>query len=272
MSTDHKLSTTELSSEGIVKVERNGFVGVLTLNRPEARNAINHSLSLALGSALASLDADPGVRAIVIQGAGSAFCAGQDLKALGAGEPLCVPEHPEWGYAGIVRHRIDTPTIAAVHGYAFGGGLEIILACDLVVLGASARLGLPEVTLGLFAAAGGVPRIAQQVPPKVAARMVLTGSPIDAAEAERWGLVSEVAPDDAVQARALEIAERIAANGPVAVQASKRILRDLAFANTWGAEAWPTVEDEISHVFSSADAAEGVRAFREKRAPIWRGC
>lgn len=257
--------------EGPVLVERIGHVGRITLNRPDARNAIDHALSLALGEALRRLDGDPGIRAIVIQGAGKGFCAGQDLKALAAGEPLGVPERPEWGYAGVARHSIDTPTVAAVHGYAFGGGLEIALSCDLIVIGESARLGLPEVTLGLFAAAGGVPRIAQHLPPKVAARMVLTGEPMGAEEAGRLGLVSEVVQDDAVAARALEIAERIASHGPLAVQASKRILRDLAHADTWADPVWTRIDREIDVVFSSEDAAEGVRAFTERRSPQWRG-
>lgn len=257
--------------EEVVSVERLGAVACVTLNRPEARNAINQELSLALGRAMAGLDADPEVRAIVLRGSGPAFCAGQDLKALDAGEPIGLPEHPEWGYAGFVRHRVDTPVVAAVHGFAFGGGLEIVLACDLVVLGASARLGLPETTLGLFAGAGGVPRIAQQIPPKIAARMVLTGEPLDADSAARWGLVNEVVPDEEVFPRALALAERIAANGPLAVRASKRLLRQLTHENTWSPEAWSIIGQEIDGVFRSADAAEGTRAFIERRRPIWQG-
>lgn len=260
-----------LVRDGIVRVEHIGHVARLTLNRPESRNAINIALSTALGESLEEADADAGIRVIIVQGAGRTFCAGQDLNALEAGEGLRVPGRPEWGYAGIVQHLIDTPTIAAVHGGAYGGGLEVALSCDLIVLGASARLGLPEVTLGLFAAAAGVPRIAQHIPHKVAARMALTGIPLDAVEAERWGLASEVVPDDDVAERALELAQRIAANAPLAVQATKRILRDLVNEDTWDTPVWADIDHEFAAVRSSADAGEGTRAFAEKRNPTWRG-
>jgi crotonobetainyl-CoA hydratase len=263
--------TLTLVRDGLVRVERIGHVARLTLNRPDSRNAVDVALSTALGEALAVADADPAIRAIVVQGAGPAFCAGQDLRALEAGEGLRVPDHPEWGYGGIVEHRLATPTIAAVHGYAFGGGLEIALSCDLIVLGASARVGLPEVTLGMFAAAAGVPRIAQQIPPKIAARMVLTGLPLEAHEAAQFGLASEVVPDDDVHSRALELAHTIAGNAPLAVQASKRILRDLALSDTWDSSSWEQIDREFEPVRTSADAAEGLRAFVDKRAPEWNG-
>jgi crotonobetainyl-CoA hydratase len=267
----NKDAAAELLIDGVVRLEKIGHVARVTLNRPDARNAINRELSLALGRIIERVASDDDFRAVVLQGAGKAFCAGQDLKALDAGEPLGLPEHPEWGYAGFVEHRIDKPVVAAVHGFAFGGGFELALAADLIVLGESARLGLPEVTLGLFAAAGGVPRIAQQIPPKIAARKVFTGEHIDSAEAARWGLVSEVVPDDEVASRALELATTIAGNGPLAVQASKRILRDLATADTWNHDSWATINAGISTVFASADAAEGVRAFVERRPPLWQG-
>lgn len=262
----------ELLLDGVVRLERVGHVARITLNRPDARNAVDHALSLALGEAIEAVSADDSMRAIMLQGAGKAFCAGQDLKALDAGEALGLAEHPEWGYAGLVRHRIDKPIVAAVHGYAFGAGLEIALSADLIVLGESARLGLPEVTLGLFAGAGGVPRIAQHIPPKIASRMVLTGAAIDAVEAARWGLVSEVVTDDQIHMRALELAQDIASNAPLGVQASKRILRDLTASNTWHPDTWRSIEQEVESVFRSKDAAEGIRAFVEKRPPNWQGC
>jgi crotonobetainyl-CoA hydratase len=240
---------------------------VLTLNRPEARNAVNQELALALGAALETFSHDDGLRSAVLRGAGAAFCAGQDLKAFEAGEPVGLPG--EWGFGGIVRHRVDKPIVAAVHGFAFGGGLELALSCDLVVLGESARIGLPEVSLGLFAAAGGVPRIAQHIPPKIAAELALLGAPMDAATAARWGLVNAVVPDDRVTEHALEYATAIAANGPIGVRATKRILRDLATESTWTKSAWDRLQAELDGVFGSNEAREGVRAFLEKRPPAW---
>jgi crotonobetainyl-CoA hydratase len=253
-------------------LERRGAVALITLNRPHAMNAVNAALSTAAGSALDELASDPSLRAGVITGAGRAFCAGADLKELAAGRTVHDPQHPERGFAGIVRHFVDKPLIAAVNGFALGGGTEILLACDMAVISSAARLGLPEVTRGLVAAAGGLLRLHRQIPPKVAARAVFTGEPIDAATALEWGLINEVVPADQVLDAALALAERIAANAPLAVRASKRIMaRSNEVGSDWHEAAWAMNEEELAAVRASQDAHEGAVAFAEKRTPRWTG-
>ena len=252
--------------------ERRGNVLVITINRPEARNAVNGAVSTAVGNALEEAQRDPDVRAVVITGAGDkSFCAGADLKAIARRENLYHPEHPEWGFAGYVHHFVDKPTIAAVNGAALGGGTEIALASDLVVAQESAKFGLPEVKRGLIAGAGGVFRIVQQLPRKVGLELLLTGDPIDAAEAAKWGLVNQVVPDGTVLQAALSLAERITVNAPLSVQASKRI--------AWGADdrvvtdeepGWERTTREFGTLLRSEDAKEGPRAFAEKREPVWK--
>ncbi len=205
------------------RVERRGNVMLITINRPEARNAVNGAVSTAVGDALEEAQGDPGVWAVVITGAGDkSFSAGADLKAISRGENLFHAEHPEWGFAGYVHHFIDKPTIAAVNGTALGGGSELALASDLVVASETASFGLPEVKRGLIAGAGGVFRIIEQLPRKVALELVLTGEPMSAVDALRWGLINEVVPHGAVVEAALALAERITCNAPLSVQASKR--------------------------------------------------
>ena len=253
-------------------LRREGPVAVITLNRPRAMNAVNAAMSAAVGNALRELDEDPELSVGVITGTGRAFCAGADLKELGAGRPVSAPGHPEWGFAGLVRHVVDKPLIAAVNGFALGGDTEIVLACDLAVISEDAQLGLPEVKRGLVAAAGGLLRLHRQIPPKVAAHAALTGEPLDAATALRWGLVNEVVPTDHVVARALRLAGQIAANAPLAVRASKRIMRRSAeYGSDWDPAIWDMNEAEFGEVRRSADAEEGPRAFAEKRPPRWQG-
>lgn len=167
-----------------------GHVAVLTMNRPDAMNAVNAALSTALGEGVERAASDPAIRVLVLTGAGRAFSAGADLKALAAGEWIGAEGHDDWGFAGFARHWVDKPVVAAVNGYALGGGTELALACDLVVASDEARFGLPEVRRGLFAAAGGLVRLQRQIPIKRAAEMALTGEPIDAATALDWGLVN----------------------------------------------------------------------------------
>ena len=253
-------------------LRREGPVAVITLNRPRAMNAVNAAMSAAVGNALRELDEDPELSVGVITGTGRAFCAGADLKELGAGRPVSAPGHPEWGFAGLVRHVVDKPLIAAVNGFALGGGTEIVLACDLAVISEDAQLGLPEVKRGLVAAAGGLLRLHRQIPPKVAAHAALTGEPLDAATALRWGLVNEVVPTDQVVARALRLAGQIAANAPLAVRASKRIMRRSAeYGSDWDPAIWDMNEAEFGEVRRRADAKDGPRAFAEKRPPRWQG-
>lgn len=256
--------------------ERVGHTMVITLNRPEARNAVNSAVSIAVGEALAEAQADPGVRAVVLTGTGEqSFCAGADLKAISRGEVLYHPEHREWGFAGYARHVIDKPTIAAVNGTALGGGTELVLASDLAVAVETATFGLPEVKRGLLAAAGGLFRIVDQLPRKKALELIFTGEPISAAEALRLGLINEVVGEGgegtALDA-ALRLAERITVNAPLAVRASKRVAvgvdPDLGTVPT-EEPRWDQTATENAALRETDDAKEGPRAFAEKRPPVW---
>jgi crotonobetainyl-CoA hydratase len=218
-------------------------------------------------------EVDPDVRCIVLTGAGDrSFCAGADLKALGRGEFPLAPEHPEWGFAGYVGQAVSTPTIAAVNGTAFGGGTELALASDLVVAADTASFGLPEVKRGILAAAGGVLRLPEQVPQKVAMRLILTGEPIPATEAERWGLVNEVVPAGELLGRSLALAASICENAPLAVQASKRLAVGIVDGRIPAeADGWARNQAEVERVAGSADAMEGIAAFVQRRPPQWQG-
>jgi crotonobetainyl-CoA hydratase len=255
-----------------VIVEQRGHVLLAILNRPEVMNAVNAELALGLGTAIDDADNDPAIRAVVLAAAGgNAFCAGADLKAVARGESIQPPGHPEWGFAGYVKHLISKPTIAAVTGYALGGGTELALASDLVIAGRSSSFGLPEVKRGLMAAAGGAVRITAQIPQKIAMRMLLTGEPLPATEAERWGLINEVVDDVAVLDRGLQIAELIAQNAPLSVQATKRVALDLRGGlAAIEAARWQRCDEENRALRRSGDSKEGPRAFAEKRAPIWK--
>lgn len=267
------LSTSPAVSAGaLVTLERNGHVGLVTIRRPEAMNAVNAAVSAGLGAALEEADRDDAVRVVVVTGEGRAFCAGADLKALGAGEDIGAPGHPEWGFAGYVRHFVSVPTIAAVNGFALGGGTEIVLASDLAVIDSDAELGLPEVKRGLLAAAGGVIRTQRQVPLKLALELALTGDPITAEQAMAWGLVNRVAPAGTALEVALSLAGRIADNAPLSVRETKRVMHETAvLGSDWGDEAWRVSNRAAGRVIRSEDFREGTRAFAEKRAPQWKG-
>ncbi len=263
---------TEAQAPGAL-TERRGNTLIITINRPEARNAVNAAVSTGVGDALQEAQDDAQIWAVVITGSGDkSFCAGADLKAISKGENIFHPDHAEWGFAGFVQHYIDKPIIAAVNGTALGGGSEIALGCDLVVAQASAQFGLPEVKRGLIAAAGGMFRIVDQLPRKVAMQLLLTGEPISADEALRWGLINQVVPDgSSVLEAAVALAERITCNAPLAVQASKRVaagVDDGVIAAEQ--EAWKRSNREMRTVFSSEDAMEGPMAFAQKRAPVWK--
>lgn len=263
----------DFQNSGAVLVERDGHVMVVTLNRPEAMNAVNAEVTRLLGDALEEAEHDALIRAVVLTGAGDrAFCAGADLKAISRGEDIGVPGREKWGFAGYVSHPVSKPTIVAVNGFALGGGTELSLASDLVVAARSARFGLPEVTRGIIAAAGGIIRLPEQLPRKVAMHMILTGEPIDADTALRWGLVNEVVDDGQALPAALALAQRVATNAPLAVQASKRVALGItAAAVPRENEDWSRNTEAIKTVMASDDAREGPRAFAEKRAPQWQG-
>lgn len=256
-----------------VLVERQGHVLVLTLNRPEARNAVDAEVSGLVGQAVEDADADPDVRAIVLTGAGEqAFCAGADLKAIMRGEPLVPPGKEHWSFAGFVDHFTSKPTIAAVNGNALGGGTELALACDVVVSVDTASFGLPEVKRGLIAAAGGAFRLGQALPQKLAMELVLTGRALPAVEAHRWGLVNHLVRPGQALDRALELAEEIAANAPLAVQASKRVAYGVADGRrALEQRAWDQTQEEIIALAGTEDFWEGPTAFAEKRPPVWKG-
>lgn len=262
------------STENPVLVSRDGHVMVITLNRPQVRNAIDLNTAVALGDALQAADRDPEIRAIIITGAGTqAFCAGADLKAVARGERI-LPNDPlrrAWGFAGIVSHPISKPIVAAVNGFALGGGTEIVLACDLAVATDTASFGLPEVRRGIIAAAGGAFRLSKQLPPKIAMEMLLTGNPIAAKQALTLGLINTVVAPEALMDCAMSLAQRISTNAPLAVQATKRIAHGIQDGRIDSEEAaWKLTHQERDRVFASADAKEGPAAFAEKRAPVWQ--
>jgi len=241
-------------------------VMVITINRPEVRNAINRATAEALAAAADELDRRDDLTVGVLTGAGSSFCTGMDLKAFLAGERPTVDGR---GFAGIAERPPAKPTIAAVEGYAVAGGFEIALACDLIVAAQDAVFGLPEVRRGLVAAGGGLLRLPARVPRALAMEWALTGGWVPATRAAETFLVNRLAPPGKALDTALSLARAIAANGPLAVRATKRILDE--------SPGWPATEAfarqrEISEpVRASRDAREGAEAFAEKRAPRWQG-
>ena len=249
-----------------VLTEAVGGVLVITLNRPEARNAINTPTAEAVGAAMDRLDEDPSLAVGVITGAGGTFCAGMDLKAFLAGEK---PSIPGRGFAGIVEGPPAKPIIAAVEGYALAGGFEIVLACDMIVAAEDAKFGLPEVKRGLVAAGGGLMRLPQRVPYHLAMEWSLTGELVTATRAHEVGLVNRLAPKGGALDVALECGRAIAANGPLAVRATKRVIVE---APEWSrADMFDNQREITLPVRESEDAREGATAFKEKRSPRWRG-
>lgn len=249
-----------------VLVRRDGEVLVVTLNRPAVRNAVDRSVSEGVAAAIDALEADRHLAVGIITGAGGTFCSGMDLRAFLAGER---PELPGRGFAGLTEAPPAKPLIAAVEGYALAGGCEIVLACDLVVAAEDAAFGLPEVRRGLVAGSGGLVRLPTRIPKQIATEYALTGDHLRAPDAHRWGLVNRLTPPGMALAGAQELARRIAANGPLAVRATKRIIAE---SPGWPAsEVWSRQHGMVEAVLASADAREGARAFAEKRPPVWRG-
>lgn len=262
------------NQQDAVLVEKRGNVMLITLNRPEARNACNMALWIGGGEALAEAERDPEVRVIIVTGAGDqSFCAGADLKAIARREPI-VPTDPvqaAWGFAGIVTHHIPKPIIAAVNGTALGGGTELALACDLIVAAEEASFGLPEVKRGLFAGAGGVFRLPRQVPRKIAMEMVLTGNAFSAQRALELGLVNRVVPRAQLMEAAFALAAEIAVNAPLSVQVSKQVALGIEDGRMESEEGdWERSKRLGAIVTRSEDAREGPLAFAEKRTPQWK--
>ncbi len=254
------------NEEGLQLEVREGLL-LMRIARPSRRNAIDHRTAQLIDAALDRLDRDPELRVGVITGSAAGFSAGMDLKAFAAGEPM--PFTDTRGFAGIVERPSAKPLVAAVERFALAGGLEIALACDLIVAGRSAIFGVPEVQRGLVAAGGGIRRLPDRVPIGVARQMLFTGATLEADRAQATGLVDRLVDDGDAEAAAIALATEIAACAPLAVQVSKAVLdrqRD------WpDAEFWARQEELVRPVFDSQDAREGAIAFAERRPPVWTG-
>ena len=249
-----------------VLVDRRGPVTVITINRPERRNAVDLATAELLEQAVDRFEADPDARVAVITGAGGSFSAGMDLKAAAAGE-FAMTERG--GPLGITSRPLRKPFIAAVEGHALAGGCELALVADLIVAATDSQFGLPEPKRGLVAAAGGVLRLSQRLPRNVAMELALTGNPMSATRMAELGLVNRLAEPGQVLDAALALAEEIIANAPLSVQVSKQIVEQ---APDWSVdEAFGRQSDLAMTAILSEDAAEGVAAFAEKREPVWKG-
>lgn len=239
---------------------------VITIDRPAVRNAIDHRTSQALADAMDRLDNDPTVAVGILTGAGGHFCSGMDLKAFVNGERI---ELPGRGLGGMIETPPLKPIIAAVEGYALAGGFEIALACDLLVASENAVFGLPEVKRGLIAGSGGPIRLPQKIPRQIAMQYALTGDLMTASDARQWGLVNELTSAGQALAAAKVWAQKIAANGPVAVKMAKHVMSQSVY---WSIdELWTKQNQVLETVIQSQDAREGAMAFNEKRSPVWAG-
>ena len=251
-------------SEEVLTSEEDGIL-VVTINRPEAKNAMTKAAAEGIAAAMDRLDSDDNLRVGILTGAGGTFCSGMDLKGFLRGES---PSIEGRGFGGIVQKPPEKPLIAAVEGYALAGGLELMIACDLVVASTGAKFGIPEVKRGLVAAAGGVMMLPDQIPERIAMELALTGDFIDAARAYELGLINRITDGEALVA-AKELATSIVANGPLAVRVSKQVIKQ---SRGWPMDERYTRQTQlIAPVFISEDAREGAAAFAEKRAPNWKG-
>ena len=259
------MSDTIETPETAVLTEVRGNVLIVTLNRPEAKNAANLALAKGVAAAMDWLDNDPALFVGIITGAGGTFCSGMDLKGFLKGER---PHVEGRGFAGLTQKPPRKPLIAAVDGYALAGGMEITLACDMTVANKDAKFGIPEVKRGLVAAAGAVLRLPRLIPARIAMEYALTGEFMTAQRAYELGVVNRLTDGPALDA-ALELAETIAANGPLSVAISKQIISQ---SRLWGEEEmWTEQNKLLGPVFTSEDAREGAAAFAEKRKPVWKG-
>jgi enoyl-CoA hydratase len=249
-----------------VLTEVSDGVAVITINRPEARNAVNGAVARGIATAVDELDASKDVQVLVLTGAGGTFSAGMDLKGFLSGDS---PNFADRGFGGIVQRPPVKPIIAAVEGYALAGGFELVLACDLVVASETAKFGLPEVRRGLVAGAGGLLRLPKRIPYHLAMEIALTGEHFPAARLQQAGLVNEIVATGEALTAAKEMASRIALGGPLALTVTKRVIIESA---DWDStDAFERQGRIITPVFTSADAREGAMAFAEKRQPQWRG-
>ncbi|MBV9488048.1 MAG: crotonase/enoyl-CoA hydratase family protein [Frankiaceae bacterium] len=249
-----------------VLTETRDNVLIITLNRPEAKNAVNEALAKGVAAAIDELDSDPGLRVGILTGAGGTFCAGMDLKGFLRGEN---PALPGRGFGGLTQSPPKTPLIAAVEGWALAGGFELALTCDMVVASRDAKFGIPEVKRSLVAGAGGLLRLPRKIPYNIAMELSLTGDPITAEQAHGYGVVNRLADPGKALDVALELAAAISINGPLALAATKQIV---ASSVEWSEEEfWTEQAKLLPAVFGSEDAREGATAFAEKRAPVWKG-
>jgi enoyl-CoA hydratase len=252
----------------MVDYEVIGRAAVLTINRPEARNAVNGEVAAAMEAAIDRLEADDEVWVGIVTGTGPVFCAGADLKAIAAGQAADLTTK-RGGFAGIAHRERAKPMIAAVDGPALAGGTEIVLSCDLVVASTNATFGIPEVKRSLVAAAGGLFRLPRALPAAIALELAMTGDPISAERAAHFGLINELVEPGQAKAAALALAERITANAPIAVRQSRKVVMAALSAND--DELWKTTYEAMAVATSTEDFQEGPRAFIEKRAPVWKG-
>jgi len=258
-------SVNEGNTEPVVLTEQRGRILVATINRPEARNAVNAAVSKALADAMDRLDGDQSLSVGIVTGAGGSFCAGMDLKAFARGENVVVPDRG----LGFTEHPPTKPLIAAVEGYALAGGTELALATDLIVAASDSAFGIPEVKRGLVAGGGGLLRLPQRIPYAIAMELALTGDNLPAERAHALGLVNVLAEPGTALDKAIELAEKITANGPLAVAATKRIIVE---SRGWSPQTMFAEQAKIlMPVFASNDAREGALAFAEKRPPRWTG-
>lgn len=249
-----------------VDLEIGDRIAVVSINRPEARNSVDLSVTEGLCAALDEVEARSDVSVGILTGAGGNFCSGMDLKAFLRGEIVRVPGR---GFAGVTQFVSGKPWIAALEGYALAGGFEIALWADLIVATDATKIGLPEVKRGLVANAGGLVRLPRQLPPRIAAELVLTGDIVPIADLAPHGIVNRIVPAGSALAEARALAQRIAENGPLAIAASKRVMQS---SIDWSSVEMFDRQNVITMpVFSSADAKEGATAFAEKRSPVWRG-
>ena len=254
----------ESQTPDVLTEERDGIL-IITINRPEAKNAMNKAAAEGIAAAVDRLDADDSLRVGILTGAGGTFCSGMDLKGFLRGER---PSIEGRGFGGITEKGPVKPLIAAVEGYALAGGMELMISCDMIVANKDAKFGIPEAKRGLAAAAGGLMKLPRMIPPKIAMELALTGNFIDTARAYELGLINRVTDGSALDA-AIELANAITANGPIAVRVSKQIVVESA---GWSeAEMWEKQSALLPQVFMSEDAREGSLAFAEKRAPNWKG-